>query len=86
MAAILKANPLAIREVMKMGHVHPILEEAFVEYGYMAKWEANTKAKERFSIARNMIGRGYPFEEVVSITELDPEKVRELDAPGGDAT
>jgi len=67
---------------MKMGHVHPILEEAFVEYGYMAKWEAQTEGRKSRDIARNMIGRGYPFEDIVSITELDPEKVRELYAPG----
>jgi len=86
LAAIIKANAFAIREVMKMGYVHPILEEAFVEYGYMAKWEAQTEERNSLNIARNMIGRGYPFEEVVSITELAPEKVRELYAPGDGAT
>ena len=48
--------------------------------------EAKTKVKERFSIAQNMIGRGYPFEEVVSFTELDPEKVRELYASDNGTT
>jgi len=44
----------------------------------ITKWDAETRANERFNIAQNMIGRGYPFEEVVSLTELDPEKVRKL--------
>jgi len=94
LAAILKANPLAIQEVVNMGFLHPIVEKALEENGYIAKWEAKleaklaaqTKAKERFSIAQNMMRLGYPFEEVVSITELDPEKVRELYAPGEGAT
>ena len=86
LAAILKANPLAIREVVNMGFLHPIVEKALEENGYIAKWEAKleaklsaqTKAKERISIAQNLIRQGYSFEGIVSATELDPEKVREL--------
>ena len=78
LTAILRANALAAREVMKMGYVHPVLEEALREYGYIAKWDAETRESNSLSIAQNMIGRGYPFEEVVSLTELDPEKVRKL--------
>ena len=90
LAAIIQANPFAAREVMNMGYVHPVLEEAFVESGLAAKWEAiweakwTARAEERKSldIAQNLIRLGYPFEEIVSATELDPEKVRELYAPG----
>jgi len=86
LAAIIKANPLAIREVIKMGYVHPILEKAFEEYGYVAKWEARAEERKSLNIAQNMIGLGLPFETVVSATELDPGKVRELYASASEAT
>jgi|GEM_PF-2450778 len=75
---------MELREVMKMGHVHPILEEAFVEYGYMAKWEAQTEERNSRNIAKNLIRLGLPFETIVSATKLDPEKVRELYASAND--
>ena len=65
LAAILKANPLAIQEVMNMGILHPIVEKALEEHGYIAKWEAKTEERKSRDIARNMIGRGYPFEDIV---------------------
>ena len=86
LTAIIQANPFAAQEVVNMGNLHPVLEKALEEHGYIAKWEAKwtARAEERKSlnIAQNMIGKGYPFEDIVSLTELDPEKVRELYAPG----
>ena len=83
MAAILKANAFAAQEVMKMGYLHPALEEALREYGYIAKWDAETGESNSLNIARNMIGLGLPLETVVSTTELDPEKVRKPYASDG---
>ena len=71
---------------VNMGFLHLALEEALRENGYIAKWDAETRAEKRFNIAQNMIGPGLPFETVVSATELDPEKVRKLySADGGPA-
>jgi len=62
--------------------LHPIIEEALEEHGYLAKWEAKwegrARVKERLSIAQNLLGLGLPFETIVSATKLDPEKVKEL--------
>jgi len=81
LAAIIKANPLAIQEAMNMETLHPVLEKAFIEHGYVAKWKAEAEERKSRNIAQNMIVKGYPFEDIVSLTELDPEKVRELYAP-----
>jgi len=81
LAAIIKANAFAIREVVNMGGLHPIVEKALEENGYMAKWEAKTEERKSRDIARNLIRLGLPFETIVSATELAPEKVRELYAP-----
>jgi len=72
--------------LMKMGYVHPALEEALVESGLAAKWEGRIEERKSLNIARNLITLGLPFETVVSATELDPEKVRELYAPGTGTT
>jgi len=86
LATIVQANAFAAREVVSMGFLHPVLEEALRENGYIAKWDAETRAEERFNIAQNMIGLGLPFETIVSATKLAPEKVRELYAPVGGTT
>ena len=62
------------------------VDEVFENAGFTAKWEARGEArgvalgKEEgaTAIAKKMVCSGFPFETVVSITELDPEKVREL--------
>jgi len=76
--AAFRANAFAAREVVNMGFLHPVLEKALKENGYIVKWDAETRADERLDIAQNMIGLGLPFETVVSATKLDPEKVRKL--------
>jgi len=56
------------------------------EIGISAKWEAKGEARgearakenEALAIAQKMVNSGFPLETVVSITELDPEKVRAL--------
>ena len=59
-----------------------VLEEIGANVEWEAKGEARGEAvgkeKEAISIARKMVSSGFPLETVVSITELDPEKVREL--------
>ena len=56
------------------------------EVGLTAKWEARGEAKgekrgeERkgLTIAQNMVNMGFPFETIVSATQLDPKKVKSL--------
>ena len=43
-----------------------------------AKGEAKGKENEALTIAQKMVNSGFPLETVVSITELDPEKVKAL--------
>ena len=66
------------------------LDEIFENVGFRAKWEARAEARgeargvalgkeeEAIAIAKKMLCSGFSLETVVSITELDPEKVREL--------
>ena len=86
------ANVWAIREAIKMRKVREelTLDQVFIETGYAARWEARGEAKgiteglakgkesEALAIAQNMINLGYPIEATISVTNLDPEKVREL--------
>ena len=58
------------------------LDEIFENVGFRAKWEARAKEEEATAIAKKMLYSGFPLETVVSITELDPEKVRELYTEG----
>ena len=54
------------------------LDDVLERTGIAAKWEAKAKATEALGIAKNMVNAGFPFETVVSMTKLDPEKVKEL--------
>ena len=74
MNVIFQANALALKEAMKMGKAAVTLDEVLIESGLVAKWEERNGLK----IAQNMIDLGLPLETIVSSTELDPEKVKEL--------
>ena len=90
MDVILRANAEALKEVIKMSDSSITLEQVFEEVGWMAKWEARGEARGEtigeargeelmaLKIAKNMINQGYSFEAIVSITQLDPEKVKAL--------
>ena len=80
--AIMRANARKLKEVIKMSDSTITLEQVFEEVGWMAKWEARGEAKgeelRALKIAKNMIKQELPFEIIVSTTQLDPEKVKEL--------
>jgi hypothetical protein len=76
--AILRANAGTLKEVIKMSDATITLEQVFEEVGWIAKWEARGKELEALKIAKNMIKQELPFETIVSATQLDPEKVKEL--------
>ena len=79
---VMRANAGTLMEVIKMSDASITLEQVFEEVGWAAKWEARGEArgegKKALKIAKNMINQGYSFEEVVSTTQLDPEKVKAL--------
>jgi len=81
--ALMKANPAAVKEAIKMKDV---FDEIMEETGLAKKWEDRGRAEgrtegrveEAFEIAQNLVNLGLPIETVVSATRLDPEKVRVL--------
>jgi hypothetical protein len=91
--AIVRANPGAVMEAIKMGDALTI-EKVFEEVGWTSKWEARGRAegeargeargraegeeRKAFAIAQNLVNLGIPIETVVSATQLDPEKVKSL--------
>jgi len=91
--AIVQANTRIIQEAIQMNSTLTI-EKVLEDAGWIARWEARGEAKgeaigeargeargkERMAldIARNMLNLGFPFETIVSVTQLDPEKVRAL--------
>ena len=58
------------------------LDEVFESTGMAARWEAKAEARakdrEALAIAQNMVNSGFPIETVVSMTMLDPERVKPL--------
>jgi len=80
--AIVHANPNAIEEAKKMSSSAKTLDEVLERTGLIAEWESRgeVRGEERKSlkIAQNMIESGFPPETVISMTELEPEKVKRL--------
>ena len=58
------------------------IEQVFENVGWIAKWEARGEERNSLNIAQNMVNRGYPIDDIVSITNLDPEKVKALTVQG----
>jgi len=79
---ITRANAGIVEEVIEMGNASLTLEQVLENAGWIAKWEARGKAKwenqKALKIAQNMINRGLSFEDIVSLTQLDPEQVKQL--------
>ena len=65
-----------------MSSTHLSLEELIEKEGWFAKYEAlgEARGEERkaIDVAKKMVSSGFPPETVASITELAPEKVKEL--------
>jgi hypothetical protein len=83
--AILDANLATIQEGIRMGDAQTI-EKVFEEVGWIAKWEARGEARGRaegekqkaLAVAQTMIDLGLPAETVITVSGLDPEKVKAL--------
>ena len=75
---IAMANFRAIKEAIEMSDAVKSLDDVFEKTGMAARWEAKAEARTALDIAQNMVNSGFPLETVVSMTKLDPEKVKEL--------
>jgi hypothetical protein len=71
---MVKANYLLLEEAAKMSDMPKSLRDVLIKTGWVAKW----RESEALEIAQNMVNEGYPFETVVSLTKLDPEKAKAL--------
>jgi predicted transposase YdaD len=84
--AIFRANPGTVKELIQMSGEALTIEQVLEEAGWIARWEARGEAKgeargkeqKKWEIAKNMVTLGLPFETIVSATQLEPEKVKEL--------
>ena len=54
------------------------LEEILERTGCYARAETGAEERKAFDIAQNMITLGYPVEAVVSVTGIDPKKIKKL--------
>ena len=88
--AILMANTNIIKKIMMTEEGRMTTMEVLKIAGWTDKLEARGEARgqargqaigeerKALAIAQNMVSRGYPIEDIVSITSLDPEKVKKL--------
>ncbi|MDR2718780.1 MAG: hypothetical protein LBB89_12075 [Treponema sp.] len=76
--AIIRANKERFEEAINMSGTALTLEQIFERTGLLARWEARGEERQTFAIAQNMVKLGFPFEAIVSATELDPEAVKTL--------
>jgi len=76
--AIAQANAKVIKEAIKMSNSNLTIEQVLEDVGWIAKWEARGEERKAIAIAQNMINLGYPVEAIVSVTNLDEERVEEL--------
>ncbi|MDR1446444.1 MAG: hypothetical protein LBI90_06085 [Treponema sp.] len=90
LAVVLQANPEIMMEVLKMGSGTMTIEEVLEETGWAAKFEvrgeargevrgeARGEAKGKREVAKNLIKNGFAPEQVVKLSGLDAETVKEL--------
>ena len=71
---LIRANEEKFEEALKMSDTMLTLEQILEKVGLTARWEA----RGREQTALNMIKLGYPMESIVSVTQLDSGKVKEL--------
>ena len=80
--AVTHANSGVMQEAIKMSKTAVTFDEVMENVGWAAKWEAKgeTRGEERkaFAIAQNLVNMGMPIEAVVSVTQLDHEKIKVL--------
>ena len=72
--AVTKGNTSVLEEARKMSKAAVTLEDVIERIGLGAKWEE----RKALDIAQNMVDFGLPFETIISVTKLDPEKVKAL--------
>ena len=81
MNVIAQANYNAIEEAINMSNAAKSLDEVFERTGLAARWEAKAEERKALDIAHNMFNQGYSIEAIISVTNLDPEKLMALFEP-----
>ena len=74
---ITRGNNDSFKEIRKMGMGLGIVE-LLEEMGALDEMKAKDEKRRDMEIAKRLLDKGYPIDEIVSITDLEPEKVREL--------
>jgi len=72
--AIIRANKDSFMGAMDMSDTVMTLDQILEEAGFFARWEE----RKMLEIAREMLNSGFSIDTIVSITKLDPEKVKGL--------
>ncbi|GHV80601.1 hypothetical protein AGMMS49944_23920 [Spirochaetia bacterium] len=76
--AVVKANPAAFKEALKMSDATLIMDQILEEVGLTAKWEARGEARTKFEVARNGLAKGIPIETLSDLTGLPIETIKKL--------
>jgi len=78
--AIARANKDSLQEAIRMDYVSSAFVDVLEETGFLDKVGLVAKLEERkaLEIAREMLNSGFSIDTIVSITKLDPEKVKGL--------
>jgi len=75
---VLKANRKSIKEALKMSDTSLTLDEIFEEAGLVAKWEGRAEERKAREIAKNLMKRNRPIDEIIEDTGLTREEVENL--------
>jgi len=75
---VIRANLKIVMGVIKVRDAYSMIAQALEETGQHVMWEARGEQIGILKTAKNMISLGFSFESIVSATQLDPEKVKEL--------
>jgi hypothetical protein len=80
--AVYTANLKKMKEAFKMSDATLTLDKVLEEIGLTAQWEARGEARgeerKALKIAKNLLAKGYPVEDLAEATGLEPKTVRKL--------
>ena len=80
---ILEANKMKIKELIRMGYAEQVFLEAAREYGWIeearAEGRAEAEAQTARTIAKNMLKRQRPIEEIIEDTGLTRKEILSIE-------
>ena len=63
---------------MREATFEEVFTEAGIQTGILPKWVSRGEAKGKAEVARNLLAKGMPIEEIVQVTELPLEEIHAL--------